>query len=155
MKLLVGYDAAVAAFVAERIPQVNRGDDFGPSTAIGVVNRRGDLVAGVIFHGFIRPYRCIEASFAADCASWLTRPLATEIMAYPFGQLKVQRVGTRTPKRNRRARDFIERFGFKREGLIRKGFGDDDMVLSGMLASEWASNRFNLQGSLSRDQLAA
>jgi RimJ/RimL family protein N-acetyltransferase len=134
VRLLIGYDSTVADWVAERIPQLERGTDFGPLVALGVVDARGELAAGVVFHGFVPKYRAIEASFAASSSRWLTRPLASAIMAYPFGQLGVQRVGTRTPRRNRRARDFVERFGFKREGLIRRGFGDDDMVLSGNLA---------------------
>ena len=149
MRLLLGFDAAVAEFVAQRIPQVGQGVLFGPCSAIGVVDARNVLVAGVVFHGYMPACRSIDASFAADTPRWLTRSLASGIMAYPFTQLGVGRVTTLTPKRNRRARDFVERFGFKREGLLRKGFGDDDAVVSGLMAHEWKASPFNLQGSRS------
>jgi hypothetical protein len=32
--------------------------------------------------------------------------------------------------------------GFKREGSIRRGFGDDNAIIYGLLAEEWAAGRF-------------
>jgi RimJ/RimL family protein N-acetyltransferase len=57
--------------------------------------------------------------------------------------LKCARITSQTPKRNRRARQFLQKFGFKQEGCVRLGFGDDDSIISGLLASEWACHRFN------------
>ena len=34
-----------------------------------------------------------------------------------------------TPKRAKEARRFIDVFGFKREGVVRRGFGDDDAIV--------------------------
>lgn len=57
-------------------------------------------------------------------------------MAYPFGQLGVERVTTLIPARNERALRFNEGLGFQREGLCRLGFGDDDCVIMGLLKRE-------------------
>ncbi len=145
MRLLLGYDAAVAAFVGERIKYVGSGEAFGKCTAIGVIDHTNEIVAGVVFHGYVPRVRSIDVSFAAETPRWLTRRLASGILAYPFTQLDCVRITTPTPRKNRRARKFVEQFGFKREGLIRKGFLDDDAVVSGLLASEWAQSRFNVQ----------
>lgn len=56
--------------------------------------------------------------------------------------LRCQRLTAITPRRAKAARRFLDAFGFKREGLIRKGFGDDDAVVSGMLKREWEASRW-------------
>ena len=147
MRLVIGHDQFFSAWVAARIPQMVGGPGFGPCTAIGVAH--GDIVLGAcVYHGFAPQWRNIEMSFASVDRRWLIGPpgerksIIQGLMAYPFGQLKVARVTTYTPKRNREARRFLDRFGFKREGLIRRGFGADDMVVSGLLDSEWAASKW-------------
>ena len=147
MRLVVGHDQFFADWVAARIPQLAGTLGFGPCTAIGVAH--GAVVLGAcVYHGFAPQWRDIQMSFASVDRRWLIGPpgdrlgLIRGLMAYPFDQLKVARVTTYTPKRNREARRFLDRFGFKREGLIRRGFGSDDMVVSGLLQSEWAASRW-------------
>lgn len=139
MRLLVGYDADVAAYVASRIPGC---DGFGPMAAIGVVDKNNLLVAGVVFSDYQPQYGNIQVSFASDRADWLTPGLVRAIMHYPFYQLGCNRITTLTPKRNRRARQFLSKFGFRHEGTIRKGFGADDCIVSGLMRSEWEQHRF-------------
>ncbi len=45
------------------------------------------------------------------------------------------------------ARRFLDAFGFRREGLVRKGFGDDDAMISGLLKREWEASRWRLPPS--------
>jgi RimJ/RimL family protein N-acetyltransferase len=142
LRLVLGHDADVAAYVAHRIPGV---DDFGPCAGLGVVDSEGRLVAGVVFHDYQPQFGNIQVSFASDRADWLTPSLVRAIMRYPFTQLKVNRITTLTPKRNRRARQFLKKFGFRLEGVIRKGFGTDDCMVSGLMRTEWESHRFNGQ----------
>lgn len=117
--------------------------DWGPCEAIGVVDGADNLVGGVVFNNYQPHNRNIEASFAATRADWLTPRLLTGILAYPFYQLGCQRITSLTPKKNRRARQFLEKFGFKLEGNVRRGYGDDDCIISGLLESEWRCHRFN------------
>ena len=148
MRLHFGDQDFVKEFVARRIKYVGVGSAFGLSSAIGVVDAHQNLVAGIVFNEHLPDLRGINVSFAASKRNWLTRRLATSILRYPFDQLDCIRITTLTPKRNKEARAFLDAFGFKREGLVRKGFLDDDMLISGMLRTEWETNRFNLNSRL-------
>lgn len=150
MRLLTQHDAEVADWVARRIPllasKVARepfGQAFGPSTAIGVISEDGWLLGGVVYHGYDPDFRSIELSFASASPKWLTRPIIGQLLGYPFDQLGVARVSGATPKRSADARRFLEKFGFKREGVIRRGFGSDDAIISGLLRREWEHSRYN------------
>lgn len=142
MRLVLGHDQAVGAWVAARIPMLGVAEAFGPFAAIGVASTAGELIGGVVFHGYRPSCRTIQLSFASASPRWLTKSLIVGIMAYPFDQLQCERVTAYTPKRARDARRFIENFGFKREGLMRKEFGDDDAVISGLLKREWQQSRW-------------
>jgi RimJ/RimL family protein N-acetyltransferase len=142
MRLVLDESPEVAAWVAARIPQMSGAEDFGPCRAIGVVTERHEPLGGVVFHNYQAGFRNIEVSFAADGRRWLTRNLIKGILAYPFEQLGCQRVTTLTPKRNREARKFLDTFGFKREGVVRRGFGNDDMIVSGLLKREWLRSKW-------------
>lgn len=150
MKLLYGHSDEVAAWVGWRIPYVARrlardptSLPFGPAQAIGVINLAGELVAGVVYHGYDPDCPSVEMSFAADTAKWLTKALIGELLRYCFTGLSCRRVTALTPRRATSARKFIDRFGFKREGCVRFGFGTDHAIVSGLLAEEWAQSRFN------------
>jgi hypothetical protein len=97
----------------------------------------------VVFNAYQPQYRNIEVSFASTRANWLTPSLVTGILRYPFYQLGAARITSLTPKRLRPARQFLSKFGFKHEGTIRRGYGDDDCIISGLLESEWRDHRFN------------
>jgi hypothetical protein len=147
MQLVVGQDQAVAGWVASRIPQMDGTPGFGLCAAIGVAHH-GVLLGGVVYHDYQPKFASIQLSFASADTRWLIGPpgdrckLIRDLMEYPFGQLKVGRVWSLTPKRNRPARRFLDKFGFKREGVARQGFGTDDAIISAMLAREWRSSRF-------------
>jgi RimJ/RimL family protein N-acetyltransferase len=108
-----------------------------------VVDKHDNLIGGVVFNQYQPQYRNIEVSFAASRSNWLTPSLVTGILRYPFQQLGAARITSLTPKRLRPARQFLSKFGFKHEGTIRRGYGDDDCIISGLLESEWRVHRFN------------
>jgi RimJ/RimL family protein N-acetyltransferase len=137
----------VAEWTRQRIPLMAE-NGFGPCAAIGVENGGGRLIAGVVYHGWQPPYGTIEISCASDSAIWLTRSLITGILSYPFVQLGCQRISAATPRSAHIARKFLRQIGFVPEGISRRGFGTQDAMLFGMLAEEWAVNRFNLGRSL-------
>jgi RimJ/RimL family protein N-acetyltransferase len=151
MRLLFGHDRELARWAAARIPHMGADADFGPCAALGVVGEDGRLLGAVVFSSYYPRYRSIEISFAAASPRWLTLRLVRQILAYPFTQLDCIRVTAVTPKRERRARRFIEDFGFKREGLVRKGFGGDDAVVYGLLKAEWLRSRWNQHGQIRPD----
>jgi RimJ/RimL family protein N-acetyltransferase len=142
VRLVLDQPAAVAAWVAAHIPQMGGAADFGPSTAIGVVSADGRALGGVVFHNYQPRFRNIEVSFASESRRWLTRNLIRQILAYPFDQLGCQRLTAITPKNARAARAFLDHFGFKREGVVRRGFGTDDAIISGLMRREWMQSRW-------------
>jgi RimJ/RimL family protein N-acetyltransferase len=146
MRLVLGQDAAVADWVARRIPHLGEGSAFGPCAAIGVEAEDGRPLGGVVFSNWQPKCRSIEASFASASPRWLTRRIIGAILSYPFEQLECQRLTAITPRRAKAARRFLDAFGFRREGLVRKGFGDDDAVVSGMLKREWERSRWRVMG---------
>jgi RimJ/RimL family protein N-acetyltransferase len=142
MRIVLGRDPEVADWVARRIPHVGSGAAFGPCAAIGVEAEDGALLGGVVYSNWQPACRSIEASFASAAPRWLTRRIIGGILSYPFDQLDCQRITALTPRRAKAARRFLDAFGFRREGLVRLGFGDDDAVVSGMLRREWEGSRW-------------
>lgn len=141
MRLVLGQDQAVAAWTKARIGHCN---DWGPYAAIGVADSGENLIAGVVYNNWHPHYKSIEISTASDSRRWLTKSLITGIFAYPFMQLGCQRVTAATPRNAHTARQFLETFGFQPEGIVRLGFGTQDAFIWGLLASEWATHRYNL-----------
>lgn len=147
MHLVVGQDQLVARWVAERIPQMAMHGlvDFGPSTAIGVASADGELLGGVVYHNWRPAFRDIELSFASGSKRWLSKSIITGLLSYPFDQLDCRRVTALTPRKATSARAFLDQFGFVREGVHWRAFGNDDAISSRLKRSDWAKHRFNLQ----------
>ncbi len=139
MRLAYGIRDQVAAWVAARIPHMDKPEKF---EAVGVISESGEPIAGVIWHGWQPRYRSIECSAAAKTPRWLTRSIIVEILAYPFSYLGCERVTTVTPSGNRAALRMNQKLGFSQEGLVRRGFDDDDAVIMGLLRQEWLSGRW-------------
>ena len=146
MRLLMGKDPLVAEWVRRRIPHMTHSKGFGQCVAIGVINEaKSELVGGVVFHDYRQSVRSIEWSAASDQPNWLNVEIINQIMRYPFDQLNCVRITAIIPRRNKRSRAFQEKFGFRQEGLVRRGFGGDDACIYGLLASDWKKSRFNLR----------
>jgi RimJ/RimL family protein N-acetyltransferase len=142
MRLVVGRDAAVAAWVAQRIPHMH-GLPFAACTAIGVESRDGRPLGGVVFTEWRPALRSLEMACASETPRWLTRSIVREILTYPFRQLNCVRVTAITARRDKRTRGFVEKLGFRCEGIVRKGLLSDDAVLYGLLKDEWLRSRWS------------
>lgn len=143
MRLLFGCSELIAAWVRARIPFMDP-EGFGPCQAIGVVDREGKIIGGVVFHGWNSHYRTVEVSCAADSAKWLSRSTIRGILSYPFEQLGCGRVSSVTRPEDKRTRHVLEALGFTYEGTGRKVFGDHDGVSYSLLRDEWRAGRFGL-----------
>lgn len=128
-------DNRIAEWVVQRIPHLRSPEGFGPHTAIGVFDGE-EIIAGVVFHDFNPDYKNIQISMAATSPRWATRSTIARLLSYPFDQLHVERVTTITPLSFQRVIKFNVGLGFKREGLLRKGYGFDDAVIMGLLKDE-------------------
>jgi RimJ/RimL family protein N-acetyltransferase len=146
MILATGKDELVAEWIARRIPYM-RGASLGPCTAFHVKDDHGERILGAVaFHGYRPEFRAIEWTAAADTARWLSPKIINTIMRYPFEQLGCRRITALIAESNHRSRDFQERFGFKREGRLRRFINArEDMLIFGLLASDWKKSDFNLQ----------
>lgn len=142
MRLLAGYSPFVAHWVAERIQYVADGLAFGPCAAIGVLGEDNEMLGGVVYHGYQPQFRAIELSFASASPRWLTRPIICSLLSYPFDELHCRRITGVTPRKATSARRFLDHFGFKREGVVRFGFGNDHAIISGLLDSEWRASKW-------------
>lgn len=141
MRLVFGRDQELAEWVMRRVPRVN---GFGLFSAIGL-ERDGKIKAAVIYHNYtpLPGGGNIEITMASDGPMWARRENIRALLHYPFEQLKCHRITVVIPKRNKPSRKINAHLGFRLEGNIRRGFGDDDAIVMGMLRSEavrWLEN---------------
>lgn len=126
--LIYGQEKRLLPWAAERIgiPCFRR-DAF----PIGL-ERDGELVAVVVFDNF-SSVDCNMHIASDGSAAWMTKSLLLAAFAYPFTQLKFNRVTGVIPAKNAQAIAFDEHLGFVREGYCPKAMPDDDVVIMGML----------------------
>jgi len=129
-ELVFGLDGDIAAWVAGKVPDVRH---FGPSAAIGIADGKR-LVAGVVYSNWRG--RDIEMSIASEDPRWCSRHNLRVLFAYPFRQLRCARVTAITKRKSKTVRRFLERMGFRQEGVIRGAYVDDDACVYGMLKKE-------------------
>jgi RimJ/RimL family protein N-acetyltransferase len=151
VKVVIDRSGAVARWTASRIPRMAGTLGFeDKAVAFGVLSDAGEPLGGVVFTDWQPVYRSIQISFASASPRWLTPRLVTAILDYPFAQLRCLRITSVTPSQAASALRFLNKFGFVREGLIRRGFGTDDAIISGLLAEDWAGHRFNRRAGVER-----
>ena len=137
MRLVFGKDAAVAKWVAARIPFVaERG--FGPCKAIGIVGSGGRELAGVVWHDWQPEFKTIAFSLAADSPRWATRRLVCALLMYPFEDCGAFKLWTATPHRNERALKMAKGLGFIREAVLAHHFGKNNhAVINRMFVDDY------------------
>lgn len=130
--ILVGYDLAVAEFVANGLG--GKVDDYHPCTAMGfTVDNK--LVAGVIYNNY-RGHDIQLTAYAKD-TRWLSKKHLQELFKYPYTQLGCIRTTAVTGRNNRRTRKLLEGLGYRLEGVCRKGLdGKQDAIVYGMLKAD-------------------
>lgn len=130
--VIYGQDERVAAWVASRVDV----DSFGPGTVALGLEEDGNLIAGVAFNMYTKASICMHVA-AEPGRRWMNRDFLWRSFAYPFIQLKCNRITGLVRMDNLDAQRFDEHLGFKREGLVRRGCVDGtDMILYGMLREE-------------------
>ena len=140
--VLYSDDEYVANFVRSQFPRVGptRWEAF---KALGVL-RGGSLIGGVVFHNYHEAANDIEISAAMLHPRWCLPATVKQLFAYPLAQLKCTRITARTSRRNKPARTFLERLGFRVEGVLRRAHdGKQDVILYGLLVeqSEWLKGK--------------
>lgn len=112
------------AWLEKRLPGTLLGPD---SWCLGIV-RDGKLAAVAGFNN----YRTvdIEIQFASDNPRWATKQTIAWVLAFPFVQLKTQRVTAMVLKSNKRVRKLLLGTGFKEEGRHRHAAKNLETMLS-------------------------
>ena len=96
------------------------------------LERDGDLVAVVVFDGF-SDVDCNMHIASDGTGQWMNKSLLVAAFAYPFVQLRLNRVTGMVPAKNADALSFDQHIGFVREGYHPKALPDDDLVSLGLL----------------------
>lgn len=130
--ILLGQDAFLSQWVADQVPYSGKG--FGQCVTIGHV-KNGHVLGAVVFHDYRPEYGSIQMSFAGK-KGWLTRGFLRHIWAYPFLQLGCTMVYGCVASRNDKGKDTAERMGAVVDGVLKRGFGDDDLVLYRVLKED-------------------
>lgn len=125
--LIYGQEDRLLPWAQERIGVAFRRDAY----TLGL-EKNGELVAVVVYDGFSE-FDCNMHIASDGTSAWMNKSLLVSAFAYPFMQLKLNRVTGLVPSKNEAALKFDEHLGFEREGLHRKACGDDDLISLGML----------------------
>ena len=125
MRIVTDDTAGVSAWVASRIPGLERG--FGPCAAIGVADAENRPVAGFVFHD-MQPWpdgSTIQLSLASDDPNWLRqrKRIGREVLKYAFYTADCWKVWTAVPHTNDRAFRLGLTFGFTKEATLADQFG--------------------------------
>lgn len=121
----IGLDQQVASWVIARlnIPDLWEPKDFGPFTGCAIVDRDGQMIGGVVFHGFRPNAQAVEITIATDrTARWATKGNILGILGYAFG-LGANRITAICLNRNKEAINMNNRLGFIKEGGHKDYFG--------------------------------
>jgi len=129
---IYGQEDRVVPWVAHRIDEDRFDED-----CVGLgLEEDGELIAGVVYNWYTGPSIAMHVA-AEPGRRWLNRDFLYRCFAYPFLQLKCNRVTGLVRVDNLDAQRFDEHLGFKREGVIRQGADDKtDLILYGMLKDE-------------------
>ena len=106
--------------------------------AMAAVDKDENFVCVVVFTNFTS--RNVDVNIAMETKKM--RPKGTIIMfndvfSFVFDKLHIKRVTGLTAGKNAKARNIIEHFGFKLEGIMREALPNDDLHVYGFLADEY------------------
>lgn len=133
MKSGLSFDRdRLGAWALERIPHTDTWGEW--YQAIGF-ERDGEIVAATIYNHYTGP-NVMTSIAGAPGRRWLTRGYLLAIFRYPFEQLGVRRITALVEAHNADSLRFVRHLGFKREGVMRHGAVNDDLIVFGMLREE-------------------
>lgn len=142
LQLVYGQDELIVPWICNQLQIINP----HPCVTIGV-SSDNRLVAAALYNNLqldtVKKPMSIEISFVTIDKRWASRVIISSLLGYPFCQLKVKRVHSTVWKKNRNVRQFLERLGFKLEGVGRQAWphGGDACVYS-MLSREYFTGKW-------------
>ncbi len=135
MELVFGLDHQVSEYIAHHFPIVIERGGYDPDLAIGLMNKKQTLIGGVVLTDY--QDHDVELTIYLEPGTHLTRSLLRKFFSTLFFILKLKRITAKIASKNITSRKFVERLGFKQEGILRNAFyNGDDIYLYGMLKTE-------------------
>jgi RimJ/RimL family protein N-acetyltransferase len=136
----------VSSFAANLIPHC-RTRGFGHNIrALGVVDERNRLIAGIVYHNYDpgdeENDAIIEISGAAITPRWLSRRTLQMMHAYPFTICGCQMVVQRIPADNERLFGILARLSYMLITVPRLFGRKRDGVLALLTVEDWRGNRY-------------
>jgi len=110
------------------------GGNFGDCVTAAVVDEKGDILGAVVFSEYRKTD--IQISIAADSKRWLSKKIVRDIFSYPFFFLGCNRATSYTAENCANVQDILIKFGFRKEGVLRKALNCGDALIYGMLREE-------------------
>lgn len=105
------------------------------SQAIGQLNSKGEIVAGVLFEGFngatVKGHIAIEPGYS------FSRTFLWAIGDYAFRQIKVRKVIGLVNSTNTKAIELDKKLGYVEEGRIKGGTVDGDLLILTLTAENY------------------
>lgn len=135
MRLVCGdelrdYLPEIAALIKEKLPTLT---GIERMQAIAVVS---GTVKAVVLYSDYSPAD-VQMHVASYSPNWCKRGVLRGLFHYPFEQLRVRRVTAMISKKNKHTRRFVERLGFRLEGVHPEALPDGTAITSyGMLRKD-------------------
>lgn len=135
MKIVTDDSAGVAAWVNTLIPEL-RG--FGPCAALGVTDKDGKPLMGIVYHDYQPQWGTMQFTLAAASPKWCHRTIIRHLLAYPFKQVGVFKLWGAHEHTNTRAQRISKGLGFTQEATLAHHFGQSHhAVISRMLQKDY------------------
>jgi len=142
MTPLYGHNKAVGKLVASLITGMERGfeDNF---KAIGVIDRAGRLIGGMVYHNWVPEHGIIEMSGASLSKRWLNKRTMKAMFSYPFDGAKCQAAIMNVGAHDKALHRQLLAIGFA-EYIIPRLRGKKEAAHLFVLTSEaWEQSKFN------------
>jgi len=141
----MGWDMRIIHEPKELIGQYvalkqNHLPDFGLYTAFGLLNKDEQLVAGIIFNGYLHPNIMMHIS-----AEQITPGFIATAMHYAFVQLNCKRITGVIEQGNKDSFRFAKKLGAQIEGIMRDATPKGDLYIYGLLkanAQKWIKPQY-------------
>lgn len=143
LRYVYGRDEIVRPFVASLIPACRERGLPKASVSIGVIDPRGRLIAGIVYHNYDPDAGTIEMSLASISARWLSRETVRRMYKYPFLELGCQMVYARVRADDERLLRQIASLNYSLIKVPRMFGRDVDAVLCLLTREAWEDNKFN------------
>ena len=131
------WRADVADWVAAHIDGCGRG--FEACQALGVLDKSGNICAGIVFHDWSPEHGTIELSAAATDRRWLTRTVAGVAMGYAF---QVARLAlARTSEHNKPVRRLWRALGANEYEIPELWGPRESGVILTLTEAQWQASR--------------